>query len=93
MFIIGENDETDKELKRLVALVKQEEGNFQAKKLLINISLITYLILMNLSLPSKTRASPFGITKCSWSYWLIEVSFLVFCAVMVYISIRMLRSD
>lgn len=71
MFIIGEDDETDKDLKRLVALVKSEEGNFQIKKWLINISLITYLVLMNLALPTKSRLSPIGISRCSAVYWLI----------------------
>jgi hypothetical protein len=93
MFIIGENEETDKELKRLVSLVKSEEGNFQGKKWAINISLITFLVLMNLSLPSKTRESPLGITKCSGLYWLIQLSFIFFCGIMAFVAIRLLRAE
>lgn len=93
LFILGEDEETDRDLKRLVAIVKSEEGNFQGKKWAINISLITFLVLMNLSLPSKTRPSPFGITKCSAWYWVVELSFIAYCAVMVVVSIRLLRSD
>lgn len=48
---------------------------------------------MNLSLPSKSRASPFGITKCSAWFWVIELGFIVFCGVMVAVSIRMLRAE
>jgi hypothetical protein len=93
MFIMGDNDETDIELRKLVALVKSEEGNFQWKKWLINISLISFLVLMNLSLPSKTRPSPIGITKCSVSYWVVQFSFILFCLLMALLAIRMLKSE
>jgi hypothetical protein len=93
MFIIGDNEETDKELRKLVSLVKSEEGNFQVKKWLINISLITFLVLMNLSLPSKTRPSPIGITKCSGSYWVLQFSFIAFCGIMAVFSIRLLKGE
>jgi hypothetical protein len=93
LFIIGENDETDKDLKKLSATVKLEESHCQWWKWLINIVLIAYLVLMNLALPTSSRASPIGIQNCGASYWCLYISFLVFCGLMLALTIKLLRDE
>jgi len=58
----------------------------------INISLIGYLVLMNLALPSTGRPSPVGIEKCSANYWGLQVSFLVFCFLMLVLTVKLLKN-
>ena len=48
---------------------------------------------MNLALPSSTRPSPIGIPNCGAGYWCLQVSFLVFCALMLALSIKLLRDE
>ncbi len=93
LFIIGENEEADKDLNELAAIVKCEESHSQWWKWLINISLIAYLIMMNLALPTSTRPSPIGIQKCSTSYWCLYVSFLFFCGLMLVLTIKLLKEE
>lgn len=93
MFVIGEDEKTDKDLRRLVWLIRAETGNLQPGKWAINISLITYLALMNLALPTKSRPSPIGIERCSAEYWLLQISFIIFCVLMVIFAVWRLKSD
>jgi hypothetical protein len=93
LFILGENEQTDKDLRWLIKIVKAEESHFQWEKWLINTILIVVLILMNLSLPSKTRESPIGITKCSPLYWAIQTSFILFCGLLLFVAVRTLKGE
>ena len=93
MFILGENEQTDKDLRKLIKIVKAEESHFQWEKWLINTILIVVLIFMNLSLPSKSRESPIGITKCSPLYWVIQASFFLFCGVLLFVAVKILKGE
>jgi hypothetical protein len=78
---------------KLAAIIKLEESHSQWWKWLINISLIAYLIMMNLALPTSSRPSPIGIQKCSISYWCLYVSFLFFCGLMLVLTIKLLSEE
>ena len=93
LFILGENEQTDRELQKLIKIVKAEESHWQWEKWLINTILIVVLILMNLSLPTKTRESPIGITKCSPLYWTMQVGFILFCGLLLFVAVKILKGE
>jgi len=52
------------------------------------IFIITCVILMNILLASKSQESPIGVTMCSGIYWTVEVLFIVMCALMTWLSVK-----
>ncbi len=52
-----------------------------------------FLVLLNLAVPTKTKASPIGITLCGAGYWIINIAFLVFCGLMAWISVFIARKE
>ena len=52
------------------------------------------LVLLNLALPTKSRAALIGNVKlCSAGYWLINIAYLVFCGLMSLISVFIIRKE
>lgn len=48
---------------------------------------------MNLALPTKSRASPIGVSMCGAWFWIIQVAFLVFNALMLWYTIWHLKRE
>lgn len=48
---------------------------------------IVILVLMNLALPTKSRPSPIGVPLCGAWFWIIQMAFLVFCALTLWYTI------
>ena len=82
--MLGYNEETDIDFRKLAALLQEENTHFQWKKWSINIACIIMLGFMNYNMPTASRASPIGMTMCSTSFWLIQVVFYVFLGFVVW---------
>lgn len=93
LFILGEHDQTDKDLRRLIKIVKAEESHLQWWPWTICIFEQAILVLMNLALPTKTRESPIGVSLCGAWFWIIQIAFLVFCALMLVYTIWHLKRE
>lgn len=53
LFILGEDAETDKELRVLIAYLKNDNTHFQFYKQIIPFSIMVILVLLNLAYPTK----------------------------------------
>lgn len=51
------------------------------------------LVLLNLATPSKSRASPIGVKLCSVGYWAMQIGFLIFCGLMAFLSIWIVKKE
>jgi len=52
------------------------------------------LVILNLSLPTKTRKPLIGhITLCGAGYWIINIAFLIFCGFMAWLSVIIVRRE
>lgn len=69
VFILGDDEETDKDLRKLAALIREEGTHYQWKKWGINLVSIIGLCFMNYEMPKTSRASPIGVGMCSANYW------------------------
>lgn len=43
---------------------------------------------MNILLASKSQESPIGVSMCSGVYWTVEVMFILMCALMTWLSVK-----
>ena len=50
--------------------------------------LLAIVIAVNILQPSSSEKSPIDIKMCSAVYWTIELLFVVVCAIMTYLSIK-----
>ena len=87
-FYLGQSPERDAELLEVQAIAKREGGQWQIKKQGMCIFIITCVILMNILLASKSQEPPIGVTMCSGIYWTVEVLFIVMCALMTWLSVK-----
>ena len=51
------------------------------------------LVLMNIALPTKSKPSPIGMLMCTPGYWIIQIAFLVFCGLMAWVSVFIVRKE
>jgi hypothetical protein len=93
LFILGEDAETDKELRTLISCLKSENTHFQLSKQIIAFLIMFFLVLLNLATPSKSRASPIGVKLCSVGYWAMQICFLIFCGLMALVSIGIVKKE
>ena len=82
-----------KEIALLRFIVRQETSHFQWTKQGLCLSLLTFLILMNLCMGSSTMESIIGIQRCSAAYWGIQIAFLVICTLFTYIAVKVAQRD
>ena len=82
-----------KEIALLRFIVRQETSHFQWTKQGLCLSLLTFLILLNLCMGSTTTESIIGIQRCDTAYWGIQVAFLLVCALFTFIAVRVAQRD
>lgn len=94
VFVLGENPTADKELRTLASIVRWENTHFQIAKQFITFLIMAMLVLLNLLLPTKSRAALIGNVKlCGAGYWLLNIGFLVFCGLMSWVSVYLIRKE
>lgn len=93
ILILGEDAETDKELRSLLWYLKNEGTHFQISKQLICFLTMLALVLLNLAKPTKSRPSPINIELCGAGFWSMYAAFLVFCALMTIIAIYIVKKE
>lgn len=82
-----------KEVAAVKYIVRKENSHLQWTKQGLCFVLLTALILMNLCMGSSSRPSIIGMTKCSTSYWLIQVAFVVLCVFFTYGAVRIAQDE
>ena len=94
VFVLGDNPEADKQLRTLASIVRWENTHFQISKQFITFIIMSMLVLLNLALPTKSRAALIGnLTLCGTGYWLLNIAFLFFCGIMSWISVLIIRKE